>query len=106
MQGPREPLAGNALAPRRANRLLVQQPQVLKRVVLATSAMTALTWRSCPALEKAVLACPYLREAHFDECHLINDEILQTLGDGSDSKDPPGYLHGQPRGACPRLRYG
>jgi hypothetical protein len=66
--------------------------------------MTSLSWRNCPALEKAVLACPYLQEVHFDECHMLSDEVLQTLGDGSDSRDPPGYLHGQLRGACPRLR--
>ena len=79
--------------------------QVLKRVVLASDAMTTLNWRGCPALEQAVLACPFLREAHFDSCNALSDEVLLTLGDGSTPPALPSrYAHLPLRGGCPRLR--
>ncbi|CAL8472159.1 g11701 [Coccomyxa elongata] len=81
------------------------KPQVLKRVVLASDAMTSLRWRECPALEQAVLACPFLREAHFDSCNALSDEVLHTLGDGSlPPALPSRYAYLPLRGGCPRLR--
>lgn len=80
-------------------------PKALKRVVLASDAMSLLTWRDCPALELAVLACPFLREAHFDSCDRLNDDVLRTLGDGSVPPALPApYYHLPLRGCCPRLR--
>ena len=84
----------------------VRKPQVLKRVVLASNAMTKLVWRACPSLEHAILACPYLREAHFESCDLLGDEVLRTLGDGTlpTQQLPPRSTHLPLRGGCPRLR--
>jgi len=80
-------------------------PKALKRVVLASDAMSLLNWRDCPMLELAIVACPFLREAHFDSCDRLNDDVLRTLGDGSVPPALPApYQHLPLRGCCPRLR--
>ena len=103
-----DPISVNAAPPRAAPLMVVAtvvKPQVLKRVVLASNAMTKLIWRACPSLEQAILACPYLREAHFDSCDLLRDDVLCTLGDGTLPPALPARYANMPlRGGCPRLR--
>ena len=99
-----DPHGADAAAPT-GTAIAVVKPQVLKRVVLASNAMTKLVWRACPSLEQAILACPYLREAHFDSCDLLRDEVLRTLGDGTLPPALPARYANMPLGGgCPRLR--
>lgn len=53
----------------------------LRRVDLASDAITTLTWQQFPSLESVVLECPNLEELNFFDCDMLCDSVFDVLCD-------------------------